>query len=101
MGPLAKTVIATCWGVFFVIWVLAALFTKRTVYHASGARGLRYMIPIAVGWYLLFRGFRFGPPFNLLLIPQTDGILVAAAFLCLCGLVLCLWARAILGRDLR
>jgi protein-S-isoprenylcysteine O-methyltransferase len=79
--------------------VLAALFTKRTVYHESGSRRLLYIIPIVFGWFLVFRGRRFPPPFNFDIIPQTEVILVAAAILCLCGLGLCLWARAVLGRN--
>jgi len=96
---LAKIIISTCWGVFVVVWVLAALFTKRTVYHESGARRLRYIIPILFGWFLVFRGYRLGPPFNIRIIPETEAILVAAAILCLCGLGFCLWARAVLGRN--
>ena len=99
MEPLAKNIISACWGAFCVVWVLAALFTKRTVYHESGARRLRYMIPIVFGWFLVFRGYRLPPPFNIHLIPQTDAILVPAAILCLCGLGFCLWARAVLGRN--
>ena len=99
MDPLARITISACWGVFLLVWVLAALFTKRTVYHESGARRLRYIIPILSGWYLIFRGYRLRPPFNIHLIPETDAILVAAAILCLCGLGFCLWARAVLGRN--
>jgi protein-S-isoprenylcysteine O-methyltransferase len=99
MAPLAKNIISACWGVFFVIWVVAAMYTKRTVYHESGARRLRYIIPILFGWFLVFRGYRFGPPLNIHIIPQTDAILDAAAILCLCGLGICLWARAVLGRN--
>lgn len=99
MDSLAKTVISACWGVFFVVWVLAALFTKRTIYRESAARRLRYIIPILLGCYLVFRGYRLGPPFNIRFIPETDAILVAAAILCLCGLGFCLWARAVLGRN--
>ena len=100
MSPVtARNIISACWGTFFVVWVLAALFTKRTVYHETSARRLRYMVPILFGCYLLFRGYRLGPPFNFQFFPQTDAILVAAAILCLCGLGLCLWARAILGRN--
>ena len=91
--------ISACWGVFVVVWLLAAIFTKRTVYHESGARRLRYMIPIVFGWFLVFRGYRLGPPFNAHIIPETDAILIAAAILCLCGLGFCLWARAVLGRN--
>lgn len=99
MGPLAKNIISICWGAFVVVWGLAALFTKRTVYHQSGAERLRYIIPILFGWYLVFRGYRLGPPFNRHIIPQTDAILGAAAILCLGGLGFCLWARAVLGRN--
>ena len=98
-APLVKNIISICWGIFFVVWVLAAIFTKRTVYHESGVRRLRYLIPIILGCYLVFRGYRLGPPLNIHLIPETDAILVAAAILCLCGLGLCLWARAVLGRN--
>jgi protein-S-isoprenylcysteine O-methyltransferase Ste14 len=99
MDSLARIIISSCWGVFTIVWVLAALFTKRTVYHESGVRRLRYLIPIALGCYLVFRGYRRGPPFNIEIIPQTTPILVAAAILCLCGLGFCLWARAVLGRN--
>ena len=99
MDSVAKNIISACWGAFFLVWVLAALFTKRTVYHESGARRLRYIIPVLFGWFLVFRGHRLPPLFNLDIIPQTDAILVAAAILCLCGLGFCLWARAVLGRN--
>jgi protein-S-isoprenylcysteine O-methyltransferase Ste14 len=99
MDPLAKNIITACWSVFFFVWVLAALFTKRTVYHESGTRRLCYIIPVVIGWYLLFRADRLGPPFNTHFLPRTNAILVAAAILCLCGLVFCLWARAVLGRN--
>jgi protein-S-isoprenylcysteine O-methyltransferase Ste14 len=99
MDWLARNIITVCWGAFFVVWVLAALFTKRTVYHQSGAQRLRYMIPIVLGSYLVFSGRRLPRPFNFDIIPQTDAILVAAAILCLCGLAFCFWARAVLGRN--
>jgi protein-S-isoprenylcysteine O-methyltransferase Ste14 len=86
-------------GRLFHCLVLAALFTKRTVYHESGARRVRYLIPILIGWYLLFRRSPLPAPLNLRIIPQTDAILVAAAALCFCGLAFCLWARAVLGRN--
>jgi protein-S-isoprenylcysteine O-methyltransferase Ste14 len=99
MDPLARIIISACWGIFCVVWVLAAIFTKRTVYHESGARRLRYLIPIVLGWFLLFRGYRLRPPFNVHIIPETGATLLAAAVLCLCGLGFCVWARAVLGRN--
>src|SRR3954466_7675092 len=99
MSHVTFPVIATCWGIFLVVWLLAAIFTKRTVYHESATRRLRYMIPILIGWYLLFRGRRFPYPFNLQIIPQTNALLVLASILCICGLAICLWARTVLGRN--
>jgi protein-S-isoprenylcysteine O-methyltransferase Ste14 len=96
---LAKIIISASWGVFIVVWMLAALFAKRTVYRESAARRLRYILPILLGWFLIFRGYRLGTPFNNDLLPETDAILAAAAILCVCGLGLCLWARAVLGRN--
>jgi len=78
---------------------LAAMFTKRTLYRESRAQRLGYTIPILIGCYLLFRGYDLPYPFNVRIIPYTNPILVAAAILCVCGLVLCFWARAVLGRN--
>jgi protein-S-isoprenylcysteine O-methyltransferase len=97
--PLALNIIGSCWGLFTVVWLLAAIFTKRTVYRESGAQRLRYLIPIVIGCYLLFRGYRLPYPFNARIIPHTDAMLVAAAILCICGLGFSFWARAILGRN--
>ena len=87
------------WGVFIVVWLLAAIFTKRTVYRESGAQRLRYMIPIVIGCYLLFRGYRLPYPFDVRIIPHTDAIIVVAAILCVCGVGFCFWARAVLGGN--
>jgi protein-S-isoprenylcysteine O-methyltransferase Ste14 len=99
MSLVTFPVVTVCWGVFFVVWVLAAIFTKRTVYSESGAQRLRYMLPIVIGWFLLFRGRRLPSPFNIHIIPQIDVILVVAAMLCVGGVSFCLWARAVLGRN--
>jgi protein-S-isoprenylcysteine O-methyltransferase Ste14 len=99
MDPFAKNVITSCWGVFAVVWLLAALFTKRTVYRESRVQRLRYVIPIVIGCYLLFRGYRLAYPFNARIIPRIDSLLFAAAILCICGLGFCFWARAALGSN--
>src|SRR4051794_12310073 len=99
MDAFVRDIISICWGIFFVVWVLAALFTKRTVQRESGAQRLRYMVLIIIGSYLVFG--RPPPPrlFNLRIIPHNDEVLVSAAVLCVCGLALCLSARAVLGRN--
>lgn len=99
MSLVTFPIVTTCWGIFFLVWLLAAIFTKRTVYHEKAAQRLRYLIPIVIGWYLLFRGRRLPYPLNLQVISHTNALLVVASSLCICGLVICLWARAVLGRN--
>src|SRR5262249_17943774 len=84
---------------FIIVWLLAALFTKRSVYRESGAQRLRYIIPIMIGCYLLFSGYRLPYPFNIQIIPLNHPFLLTAAILCLCGVSFCFWARAVLGRN--
>lgn len=99
MSLVTFPILPICWGIFFVVWVLAALFAKRTIYRQTGSERLRYMGVIVIAWFLLFRGHRFPYPFNVHIIARTDSIIVASSILCVLGLVLCLWARAVLGRN--
>ena len=94
-----SNIIGACWGVFFVVWIVAALFTKRTAYHENASRRFRYIIPIVTAWYFLFRASRLAYPFNLPIIPDNDAVRALAAILCVSGLGFCLWARAVLGRN--
>jgi protein-S-isoprenylcysteine O-methyltransferase Ste14 len=99
VDPLVKNIISACWIIFLVVWLLAAIFTKRTVYRESRAQRLRYTIPILIGCYLLFRGYHLPYPFNARIIPHTSPVLVAAAILGVSGLAFCFWARAVLGGN--
>jgi len=99
MDSLANIIMTVCWGVFFVTWVVAAIFTKRTVYRESRSQRARYIVPIIIGWFIVFRGLRLSYPFNVLIFPRSDGVLLGATILCVCGLAFCLWARATLGRN--
>ena len=99
MLPIAKYIVNACWGIFFIVWLLAAIFTKRTVYRESAGQRLRYMLPIVVGWLLLFRGYRLPPPLGSPLIPRTDVILFVVVLLSICGVSFCVWARFVLGRN--
>ena len=98
MGSLVKQIINSCWSIFIAVWLLAAIFTKRTVYRQSGAQRFAYMLPVVIGCWLLFRGPRRADPFNVPIIPHAD------ARACRChpmhrGLGFCFWARAALGRN--
>jgi protein-S-isoprenylcysteine O-methyltransferase len=99
MEPLARYIINACWILFIVVWLLAAISTKRTVYRQLGARRFAYLLPVVIGCSLLFRARRLAEPFNLSIIPHTDALLLGAVILCIVGLAFCFWARAVLGRN--
>jgi cytochrome c biogenesis protein CcdA len=60
--PPALNIISYGWILFAVIWLVAAFWTKRSVYRESRWRRLGYLIPIIVGGYLVFKGDRLSDP---------------------------------------
>ncbi len=70
--PLALNTISVCWITFAVIWLLAALWTRRSVYRESKAQRLRYTIPIVLGGLLVAKGQRLPDPLNHRVIPPLD-----------------------------
>jgi protein-S-isoprenylcysteine O-methyltransferase Ste14 len=96
---LALDVIGYCWGIFSVIWLLAAFWTKRSVYKESAAQRLRYVVPILLGGFLLFKGNRFSDPLNHRVIPHLEVLAWIGLVLCVAGLAFCIWARFTLGRN--
>ncbi len=96
---LALDVIGCCWTAFSVIWLLAAFWTKRSVYKEGMAQRLRYIVPILLGGWMLAKGHRFYAPLNYRVIPHFEAVAWIGMVLCVAGLAICLWARFTLGRN--
>lgn len=95
---LALRIISGCWILFAVIWMVAAFWTKQSVYQER--RGfLRYSLPLVIGAYLIFKGPRLSDPLDLRVIPHVDALAWAGVVLCVAGLAFCVWARLALGRN--
>jgi protein-S-isoprenylcysteine O-methyltransferase Ste14 len=92
-------IIRVCWITFVVVWLLAAISAKRTIYRESVAERARYWILLVIAYFLVFRSNTLPSPFDWLAIPHTKSSAWAGAFLCLSGLVFAIWARVILGRN--
>ena len=84
---------------FSVIWLVAAFWTKQSIYHQRGAQLLRYTLPLLVGAYLIFKGRRLSDPLALRVIPHLDALAWIGVVLCIAGLSFCIWARISLGRN--
>jgi protein-S-isoprenylcysteine O-methyltransferase Ste14 len=94
---LAGRFIAVCWVIFIVVWFMAAWFAKRTV-ERSGTRA-RWIVWIAAillvgtrSWWLPFAS-------GVSLWHTTASLAGVAAAVTAAGLVVALWARAVLGRN--
>ena len=96
---LAIDIIRGCWLVFVLIWVIAAISTKRTVYRESQAQRLRYWVWLVIAYFLLLYGRRFPYPLNLRIVPHLALTPWVAAVLCVIGLAFAFWARVTLGRN--
>jgi protein-S-isoprenylcysteine O-methyltransferase Ste14 len=95
----ALKIISDCWILFAVIWMVAAFWTKQSVYKERGRRLLRYTIPLLIGAYLIFKGQRLCDPLDLRVIPHVDALAWIGVVLCVAGLAFCIWARFTLGRN--
>lgn len=91
--------ISACWILFCIVWVLAAVSTKRSIYRESRTQRLRYWILLIVAYLLLTRSHRLPHPFNVRILPANEVVQWIAVILCIAGLAFCFWARAILGRN--
>ena len=96
---LVLNIISGCWLVFVVIWVTAAVSTKRTVYRESRTQRLRYWVLLVIACFLQLYGRRLPFPLNIRVLPQVALNAWAAAVLCVIGLAFAIWARVTLGRN--
>jgi protein-S-isoprenylcysteine O-methyltransferase Ste14 len=96
---LALKIISGCWIVFALTWLVAAFWTKRSVYRESSRQRLAYVIPLLVGGYLVFKGHRLSGPLDLRVIPHVDALAWTSVVLCMAGLAFSIWARFTLGRN--
>jgi len=96
---LALNIISDCWILFAITWLIAAFWTKRSVYRESTWQRLGYVIPILIGGYLVFKGQRLSDTVAFRIIPHVDALAWKCVVLCIAGLAFCIWARFTLGRN--
>lgn len=89
------------WMVFALVWLGAAFTAKRSVQRQTyGSRVLQSSI-LLIGLLFIFNfldSFKRGW-LETRLIPHTDIWVISGAALCVVGILICFWARAILGAN--
>jgi protein-S-isoprenylcysteine O-methyltransferase Ste14 len=87
------------WLTFFGLWMVAALFTKRSVERISWQRGLRYGIPVVIGYYLMFSSELDIPWLQHRFLPRSEALDICAIVVTITGMLFAVWARVYLGRN--
>jgi protein-S-isoprenylcysteine O-methyltransferase Ste14 len=94
----AALLIPFLWAVWAIYWFVAARGVKAVVRRESPASRLGHAIPLAISGILLwlphFPGW-LGERF----VPETVALFLASVGAIVAGLLLCVWARVVLGGN--
>lgn len=100
MIPFIERSIGTLWLVFAIVWLLAALFSKRAVQRQSYGSRVLHSSLMFIGLLLTFNFFDFTYGWlDTSLVPETQPWVLAGAVLAVAGVLICFWARFTLGRN--
>lgn len=94
----AGRIIAVCWVIFLVYWVISARSVKRTAERQSRAESLAYRIPGVVGTLLLIIP-DLREPLDWVVFRQRDLPEALGVALCVAGLGFAIWARQTLADN--
>lgn len=94
---LAGRFIAACWVTFLVVWLIAAGFAKRTAERSPA--WTRWFVLIVAILLVATRAKSLPVADGAILWRTTPGLAVVAAIITALGLLVALWARAVLGTN--
>lgn len=90
---------SAAWTIFWVVWLVAALRTKRTQERAPLGSRLAYTIPVLLGAYLMFlRESELGR-LSIQVIPRSRTAEYVGLSLTIAGIALAIWARFYIGQN--
>jgi protein-S-isoprenylcysteine O-methyltransferase Ste14 len=81
------------WGAFFLLWILAALRTKKTQRRENVASRLSYAVITALGFALMFWVNVGVGALDVRWLPQSDAAEIAGIAIIIAGLAFAVWAR--------
>ena len=91
--------LATIWTVFWVLWILPAVFGKRTVQRQTTASRILQLILLLVAYVLIVNGELGWNWLNLRLVPEGRGSTAVGYGLLMAGMLFAGWARLFLGGN--
>ncbi len=95
---LATKFVGLCWIAILLVWVVFALFVKRTKERQPLLGRLFYILLTAVVALLLNDGIR-GIHLSRVILPHTFGTAIIADVIVAAGFFVAVWARVVLGGN--
>src|SRR5262245_21656491 len=92
-------ILGTLWGAWMVSWLLAAIWSARTVARQPAGARVAHILLVLAGAALLFSRLGRSGLFSLALIPTSPVIARIGIGLTFLGLAFTWWARIHLGRN--
>ncbi len=104
MNDVTGLFILFCWATFVLYWLVSLFAVKRTIEKpARGGRSLLLVILLAAfaigAFFSMESGSQLPNYLNAILLPQSLTLRLVADSITLCGLVVALWARTVLGSN--
>ena len=101
MIPFVQNWLGMLWLLFSIVWLLAAFTSKRSAQRQSYGSRVTQSSLMLIGVLFIFNflgWFRHGW-LETRLIPETQPWVLFGAILTVAGILICFWARIILGRN--
>ncbi len=92
-------VCAYIWLAFYILWLLAALRTKRAVQQVDWGKRFTYTLPVLLGYYCMFGMDLDVSWLQKRILPKTQELAIAAIVITVGGWAFAVWARVDLGRN--
>jgi protein-S-isoprenylcysteine O-methyltransferase Ste14 len=91
--------LATIWTVFWVLWVLPAVFGKKTVRRQTNGSRILQLVLLLVAYVLIVNGELGLNWLNLQLVPEGRASTAVGYGLLMAGMLFAGWARLFLGGN--
>jgi len=87
------------WGIWVVLWLLMAFFSKSAKRRETPGQRLQHLIPALCGFLLIFREGTGAPWLTRAIFPDHPALMLAGVLATVLGLLFAVWARLALGSN--
>jgi protein-S-isoprenylcysteine O-methyltransferase Ste14 len=88
-----------CWLVMAGVWLVLSFWRKSVKKRETPEERLKHVVPLLVGFWLLFGRTSGVAWLEQIVIPRTQGVLRAGVTLAALGVAISIWARLTLGSN--